>query len=80
MCCEGKPRIFFYLSEWWNRQTPESQKLVLRREGSSPSSDTNMFLWCNWKTRYLEVVDVAGSTPVKNTNMFASYNGSTRDS
>ena len=39
-----------------------------------------MFLWCNWKTRYLEVVDVAGSTPVKNTNMFASSNGRMADS
>ena len=33
-----------------------------------------------WKTRYLEVVDVAGSSPVKNTNMFASSNGRMADS
>ena len=27
-----------------------------------------MLLWRNWKTRYLEVVDVVGSTPIKSTN------------
>ena len=48
--------------------------------GSNPFLGTNMLLWRNWKTRYLEVVDVVGSTPIKSTNMFTSYNGSTLDS
>ena len=32
------------MPEWWNRQTRESQKLLLRRMGSSPILGTRKFL------------------------------------
>ena len=48
--------------------------LMPSRKGYREDCGTSYFI-CScgaiWKTRYLEVVDVAGSTPVKSTNNLA---------